>query len=188
MMLIRKYIKIFRVFVPAALLLFAAACSTSSVQNAAVTPAVQELLDKAAIEELLIDYYTQLGGGGKGFSDYYVEDSVLDVDGSVAKGREEIENLYKLAATDTDSATTREGSFRMLLNNIRINVNGDSATGSAFWVGIYSATPKAMAEIAEHGRENDEFIKRDGRWYFKHRMITSDSGITGIFAETYIAR
>ena len=76
----------------------------------------------------------------------------------------------------------------MLLNNIRITVNGDSARGDMIWMGLYSAAPKAMAEIIEHGRENDEFIKRNGRWYFKHRMVTSDSGLSGIFAETYIDR
>ena len=184
-MRICKSTKILKTFFPVALLLFAATCTVSRTVD---TSAIQELLDKAAIEELMVDYYSQLGGGGKGFSDYYVEDSVLDVDGSVARGREEIENLYKLAATDTDSATTRGGSFRMMINNIRINVNGDSATGTAIWVGIYSETAKAMAEIAEHGREKDEFVKRNGRWYYKYREITSDSGLTGIFAETYIQR
>jgi len=185
-MRINEYIKIFKMLCPATLLLFAAACTPAG--QTAVSPDVQALLDKSTIEELMIDYYTQLGGGGKGFSDYYVDDSVLDVDGSVAKGREEIENLYKLAATDTDSATTREGSFRMMINNIRVSVNGDTATGSAYWVGIYSAAPKSMAEIAEHGREKAEFVKRNGRWYYKYREITSDSGLTGIFAETYISR
>ena len=181
-----EYTKIFKTLFPVALLLFLASCT--SVSQTAVTPEVQALLDKSAIEELMIDYYTQLGGGGKGFSDYYVEDSVLDVDGSVAKGREEIENLYKLAATDTDSATTRGGSFRMMINSIRVSVNGDTASGSAYWVGVYSETPKSMAEIAEHGREKADFIKRNGRWYYKYREITSDSGLTGIFAETYISR
>ena len=186
MMRICKSINILRPLIPFTFLLFIAAC-THAVPTA-MSPEMQAVFDKIAIEELMVDYYTQLGGGGKGFSDYYVEDSVLDVDGNVAKGREEIENLYKLAATDTDSATTRPGSFRMMINSIRINVNGDSATGSAYWVGFYSATPKSMAEIAEHGREKDEFIKRNGRWYFKYREITSDSGLSGIFAETYIAR
>jgi ketosteroid isomerase-like protein len=185
-MRIYKYTKILKILVPVTLLLFSAACATS-IQTT-VPPDVQELLDKAAIEELVMDYYLQLGGGGKGFSDYYLEDSVLDVDGTVAKGREEIENLYKLAATDTDSFTTREGSFRMMLNNIRIIVNGDSATGSMIWIGIHAHNPKAMAVIAEHGREKDEFIKRNGKWYFKYREITSDSGLTGIFAESYVPR
>ena len=186
MMRIYKSTKNLRILFPFALLIFVAACTPAA--QTAVSPEMQAVIDKIAIEELMIDYYTQLGGGGKGFSDYYLEDSVLDVDGSVAKGREEIENLYKLAATDTDSATSKPGSFRMMITSIRINVNGDSATGSAYWVGVYSATPKAMAEIAEHGREKAEFAKRNGKWYYKYREITSDSGLTGIFAETYVAR
>jgi len=186
MMRIYEFTKILKTLLPVALLLFASACSPTD--RTAESPALTELLDKTAIEELLVDYYSQLGTGGKGFADYYVEDSVLDVNGTIAKGREEIENLYKNAATGADSPSLMGGTFRMMLNNTRINVNGDSAKGDTIWVGIHSPEPKAKPELIEHGRENDEFIKRNGRWYFKHRMITSDSGLSGIFAETYIER
>ena len=173
-------------FFSAVLLLFAAACTNAGRTD--VSPAVQELLDKAAIQELVVEYYSQLGTGGKGFGDYYVEDSVLDVDGRVAKGREEIENLYKMAGEGEDAPSALGGTFRMTLANILINVNGDSASGSMIWIGIHAAGPKALPSIIEHGRENDEFIKRNGKWYFKHRMITSDSGLSGIFVESYIQR
>jgi len=181
-----KSVKILKIFFPAALLLFAAACAPAG--GTAISPAVQKMLDKAAIEELVIEYYSQLGTGGKGFGDYYVEDSVLDVDGRIAKGREEIENLYIIAGEGEDAPTALGGTFRMLLTNILITVNNDSAKGDMFWIGIHAATPKALPVIIEHGRENDEFIKRNGQWYFKHRMITSDSGLSGIFVESYIQR
>ncbi|MDR0310620.1 MAG: nuclear transport factor 2 family protein, partial [Acidobacteriota bacterium] len=188
-MKICKTTKILKTLFPVALLLFATACAnTHTNTTAANSAALQELLDKTAIEELLIDYYSQLGTGGKGFGDYYLEDSVLDVNGTIATGREGIENLYKIAATGADSPSLRGGTFRMMLNNTRITVNGDSAKGDTIWVGIHSPEPTAMPVLIEHGRENDEFIKRDGRWYFKHRMITSDSGLTGIFVETFIKR
>jgi hypothetical protein len=178
--------KILKPLFPVVLLLFATACVTTNTTTS-ISPAVQALLDKAAIEDMVLEYYSHLGtGGGRGFGDYFVEDSVLDVDGTIAKGQEEIENLYKRAGGDLPTA--RGGTFRMLLTNIRVIVNGDSATGEMFWIGLYSATPKAMAEIIEHGREKDEFLKRDGKWYFKNRMVTSDSGLSGIFAETYIER
>jgi hypothetical protein len=186
MMRIYKSTKILKTFIPVALLLFAMSCAPAG--QTAVSPAVQVLLDKTAIEDLVVEYYSQLGTGGKGFGDYYLEDSVLDVDGTVARGREEIENLYKRASAGEDSPSMQRGTFRMMLANILITVNGDSAKGDMLWVGISAATPKALPELVEHGRENDEFIKRDGRWYFKHRMITSDSGLSGIFAETYIQR
>jgi len=178
--------KILKTLFPVALLLFAAACAPAG--QPAVSPAIQDLLDKAAIQELAVEYYSHLGTGGKGFSDYYVEDSVLDVDGRIAKGREEIENLYKAASAGEDSPTALGGTFRMVLANILITVNGDSAKGDMLWVGIHALTPKALPQIVEHGRENDEFVKRDGRWYFKHRMVTSDSGLSGIFVETFIQR
>ena len=186
MMRIYKSTKILKTFLPAALLLFMTACAASTTP--ALSPDIQALLDKTAIEELLVDYYSQLGTGGKGFGDYYVEDSVLDVNGRVATGREEIEDLYRQAAAGSESPTALGGTFRMMLNNMRITVNGDTAQGDMIWVGIQSPAPKAKPELIEHGRENDEFIKRDGRWYFKHRMITSDSGLSGIFVETFIQR
>jgi len=180
-----KSIKILKTLIPVALLLLVSACTP--VGQTAISPEVQALLDRTAIEDLVLEYYSHLGtGGGKGFGDYFVEDSVLDVDGTVARGQAEIENLYKRAGGDLPTA--RGGTFRMLLTNIRVKVNGDSATGEMIWIGLYAATVKAMPEIIEHGREKGEFVKRDGRWYFKNRMVTSDSGLSGIFAETYYPR
>ena len=169
---------------PVMLLLLATACTPAG--QTAESPALQGLLDKAAIENLVLEYYSQLGTGGKGFGDFFVEDSVLDVDGTVARGQQEIENLYSMAGGDLPTALG--GTFRMVLANMKITVNGDSAAGEMIWIGIYSETPKSLPEIIEHGRESNEFVKRNGRWYFKNRMITSDSGLSGIFAETYIPR
>jgi len=185
MMHVCKSTKFFKTLFLVMLLLPVAACAPPGGQPA-VSPDVQEFIDKIAVQDLLIDYYSQLGTGGKGFSDFFVEDSVLDVDGTVAKGREEIENLYKSAGGDLPTAAG--GTFRMLLTNLRVSVNGDSATGDAIWIGIHAETVKSLPVIIEHGRENAEFVKRNGRWYFKNRMITSDSGLSGIFAETYIPR
>jgi hypothetical protein len=160
---------------------------------APTTPAVAEhpaktlrtLLDRAQIEDLLVDYYAQLGTGGQGFSDYYVEDSILDVNGLVAKGRKPIEDLYKQAGEDSPA---RKGTFRMLLTNLKIVVNGTSATADVIWTGINSETVKAAPQFVEQGREHDVLVKRNGRWYFQHRVITSDGGLTGIFEKTYKPR
>ena len=136
-MRIYEYTKMLKYLIPAVLLLFAAACSSG--RQTEDSRNLQYLLDKAAIEELLVDYYSQLGTGGKGFSDYYVEDSILDVNGRIAQGREEIENLYKMAAQE-DSPAVRGRAFRMMLTNMRItiDVNGDSATGDVLWTGVNS--------------------------------------------------
>ena len=143
------------------------------------------LLDRAQIEDLLVDYYAKLGSGGSDFSAFYVEDAVLDVNGLVAKGKKPIEDLYKKAAEESPA---RKGTFRMLLTNLKIVVNGTSATADVMWTGINSETVKAAPQFIEQGREHDELVKRDGRWYFKRRVITSDGGLPGMFEKNYKKR
>jgi hypothetical protein len=143
------------------------------------------LLDKAQIEDMLVDYYSQLSTGGGDFSAFYVEDAILDVNNFVAQGKKSIEDLYKQAAGESPA---RKGTFRMLLTNLKIVVNGNSATADVIWTGINSETVKATPQFVEQGREHDELVKNNGRWYFKRRVITSDGGLTGIFEKTYKPR
>jgi hypothetical protein len=158
-----------------------------AMPSAAEYPAttLNTLLDRAQIEDLLVDYYTQLGTGGSNFSTFYVEDSILDVNGLIAQGKKGIEDLYKKAG---EGAAPRPGTFRMLLNNLKIVVKGTSATADVIWTGINSETVKATPQFIEQGREHDELVKVKGRWYFKHRVITSDGGLSGIFEKTYKPR
>ena len=157
------------------------------------TPAVAEqpvttlatLLDRAQIEDLLVDYYGHLGGGGGDFGAFYVADGVLDVNGLIAQGRAPIEALYKKIAEGTPP---RKGAFRMLLTNPRIVVNGDTATADVIWTGVNSETVSATPQFVEQGREHDELVKRNGHWYFKHRIITSDGGLPPMFEKTYKKR
>jgi hypothetical protein len=166
-----------------ATLMLMASAMPAAAEHPATT--LKTLLDRAQIEDLLVDYYGQLGTGGSDFSSFYVEDSVLDVNGLIAQGKKGIEDLYKGAAQDSP---TRKGTFRMLLTNLKIVVNGASATADVLWTGINSETVKSTPQFVEQGREHDELVKRNGRWYFKHRVITSDGGLSGIFVKTYKPR
>jgi hypothetical protein len=166
-----------------ATLMLAASVVPAAAEHPATT--LSTLLDRAQIEDMLVDYYAKLGTGGSDFSAFYVEDAVLDVNGLVAKGKNPIEDLYKKAGEESPA---RKGVFRMLLTNLKIVVNGKSATADVIWTGINSETVKATPQFIEQGREHDELVKRDGRWYFKHRVITSDGGLTGIFEKTYKPR
>ena len=134
-----------------AAVLLTSAC-TATAPSTAIAPEVQVLLDKVQIEELVTEYYTQLGTGGKGYSDFYLEDSVLDVDGQVAQGSEAIEYLYRRAGADV---ADRKGTFRVMLTNIRININGNTVTADMLWTGVNSETVEAFPIIIEQGRERN---------------------------------
>jgi hypothetical protein len=155
----------------------------AALTEPAMTPGA--LLDRAQIEDILVDYYGHLGPGGSDFGSFYVEDGVLDVNGIVAQGRQGIEGLYAKVAQGTPR---RSGTFRMLLTNPKIVVNGESATADVIWTGINSPTVSAAPQFIEQGREHDELVKRGGRWYFKHRIITSDGGLPAMFEKTYQRR
>ncbi len=60
------------------------------------------LLDRIQIEDLLVRYYYDLAmGKAHEMSEYFTEDALLDVDGTVAKGRAEIKNCTAVAAHAT---------------------------------------------------------------------------------------
>lgn len=143
------------------------------------------LLDRAYIEDMLVDYYGQLGSGRSDFGNFYVADGILDVNGIVAQGQKAIEDLYKKIGQQQPAP---QGTFRMLLTNPKIVVDGDTATADVIWTGVISATKEATPQFVEQGRERDELVKRDGKWYFKHRYITSDGGLTQMFEKTYKKR
>jgi hypothetical protein len=130
------------------------------------------LADRAAIEDLLVSYYAGLGTGKSDFGTYYLPDGVLNVDGLTASGAQGIADIYKKAG----ASLPHGGSFHMLLTNLRIKLNGESATADALWTGVHSDAVTATPQIVEQGREHDELVKRDGRWLFKLRVITSDGG------------
>ncbi len=146
---------------------------------------VTSLIDRAQIEDLLVEYYSHLGAGRGEFGTFYVADGTLDVNGRVAKGQQAIEELYKQVREGTPR---RPGTFRMLLTNPHIVVMGDAATADVIWTGVNSASVKSLPQIVEQGREHDELVKRDGRWYFKHRVITTDGGLPAMFEKTYHER
>ncbi len=171
----------------------AALASAALVVTVSAAPALAEypvttlttLLDRVQIEDMLVNYYENFGVTDNNFSSYYVDDGVLDVNGLVARGREQIEDLYKKTAEGTPQ---RPGRFHMLLTNPRIRVSGDAATADMVWTGIISDTPQSTPHFVEQGREHDELVKRHGRWYFRHRIITSDGGLPQMFEKSYQQR
>jgi hypothetical protein len=165
-------------------ILFLTAASTPVLAEHPVTT-LATLLDRAQIEDLLVDYYGQLGSGRDDFGAFYVDDGVLDVNGRVAQGKKAIEELYRKAAQDNPP---KPGTSRMVLSNVKIVVNGEAATADVIWTGVHSATVNAVPDVYEQGKERDELLKRNGRWYFKHRAITSDGGMPATYNGTYRKR
>jgi SnoaL-like domain len=139
------------------------------------------LIDRAQIEDMLVDYYEVLSAGSTHFDSYYTDDAVLDVNGIVSRGKGPIDDLYK-------TIPKSKGTVHVLLTNPKIVVDGSSATADLIWTEVYSETHLAMPQIVEQGREHDELVKRGGRWYLKKRVVTNDGGLPATLEKYYKAR
>jgi hypothetical protein len=60
----------------------------------------------------------------------------------------------------------------LFTSNLQIDVDGDSATGKAYFLGMHQTTNGVAAVIA--GRYHDEFRRIDGKWWFHHRHMLPD--------------
>lgn len=151
-----------------------AACSGASAPDAET----REILDRVAIEDMVVEYYSHLGAGDAGaFDDYFTEDAVFDVNGNVATGRAEIEAMYAAIGENPTSASNEGGTFHMILSNPVIEVDGDSATASFIWTGIRNPAIGEPPVFSEQGREYDRLVKVEGTWKFAHRVVIADSGL-----------
>jgi ketosteroid isomerase-like protein len=173
-----------RTVASAAIVLFILASMSACTNNNAKD--YEKLSDRIAIEDMIVKYYVDMSAGkSHDLAQYYTEDALLDVNGVIAKGHEEIEKLYK-GVGDGD-APAFSGKMNMLLNNAIIDVNGDTATAWFIWTGVINEDIEGPPRFLEQGREFDELVKRDGRWYITKRYITADSGAEA-WMETYKPR
>jgi hypothetical protein len=157
----------------------AVATLPARAQAPAATLAV--LLDRAQIEDMLVGYYELFGAAHPDFGSYYLEDGILDVNGIVKQGRKSIDELYK-------SIPPEKGKIHLLVTNLKIVVEADSASAELVWTEVLSETHLATPHILEQGREQDQLVKRSGRWYFKQRVVTNDGGLPPSLEKTYKVR
>jgi SnoaL-like domain len=175
----------------AALLLLPAAPAQAQMQSLADRPVTMEtLLDRIQIEDFLTRYYYDLSvGKSHELAEYFTEDAVLDVDGTVATGHKEIAKLYQRPEGATASAATaqrRRG--HMLLTNPIINVEGNKATAHLIWTGVMNEGIGKVPSLYEEGREYSELRKVNGKWLISRRYISSDSGLPDRFDATFKPR
>ncbi len=151
---------------------------------------METLLDRIQIEDLLTRYYYDLSRSkAHELSEYFTEDALLDVDGTIARGRAEIAKLYQNPAPNPKQpAPAPARRMHMLLTNPIIAVKGNTATAHVIWTGVTNEGIGKLPQIAEQGREDDELVKQNGKWLLKRRYITTDGRMPNRFDKNYKPR
>lgn len=176
----------------------AAAAGTALLLASLRSPALAQqvtmetLLDRIQVEDVLTRYYYDLSQGkAHALHEYFTEDALLDVDGTIARGHEEIAALYGVGPAEREAQVAGEQSTaprrrgHMLLTNPVIEINGDTAIAHVIWTGVMNEGIGTPPSLFEQGREDSELVKVDGQWLIKRRYISSDSGLPDRFDETY---
>ena len=151
---------------------------------------METLLDRIQIEDLLTRYYYDLSrNSAHELSEYFAEDALLDVDGTIAKGRAEIAKLYQNPTPDPKELAPKPGRrMQMLLTNPIINIKGNTATAHLIWTGVVDEGIGKLPQIAEQGREDTELAKQNGKWLIKRRYISTDGRMPNRFDKNFKPR
>lgn len=168
--------------------IFAAA---AQAQDNTLSPELNMLVDRAAVHDLMVDYYAQLGTENHDFSNYYITDGVLEVNGLVARGRKQIIALYDRAGgmgADSPKNNVPPGNFNMMMSNLKIAVQGDTATATMLWFSIVSHTLISPPRVTEHGHDRTQLVRQNGHWLISKRVVTSDGGMPKSLLKSYLSR
>ena len=176
-----------------AILVLMTACSKAPTVAVPASPELTTLVDRAAIETHINDYYGQFRKDGvQDFASFYTDDAKLDVNGWVVNNRDGIEGMYSQAGFigDEEKAPKAEGAVpkgvgETLYTNLDIDLQGDKAVVNMIWVTLGAELLTSSPKVTEYGTERDELVKQDGRWLFKNRIIRSEGGMPEASLKTY---
>ena len=156
-------------------LIAAVSCSTAETNISSYAE------DRALIENLQARYLFALD-----FFDLdtyvstFTEDGILDIIEYQVQGRDEIRKKLEEARTVFDpSSENEEGPYpptgRHNITNIVLKIDGDKASGRAYWFHYDNNNPERHAQLDAYGHYEDEMAKVNGQWLFSKRVIYNES-------------
>ena len=157
----------------------------AALMLAAAAPAVADdasyAEDRAKIEDLQARYLFALDfRDPEAYAATFAPDGILDYGAGEIKGREAIAEMVANtrrnaeAQRAADDSGLRPAAGRHNIANIVIEIEGDTATGAAYWFHMGNDNPERSAQLNSFGHYEDELVKIDGEWYFSKRKIYNE--------------
>jgi hypothetical protein len=170
----RKFTVALLCCITAVLLAFAAACT--SAQNKTGNYAE----DRALIEDLQARYMFALDFGDvETYLSTFTPDGILDIGDGEIKGHDAIRKIIggmpnRKEAPAGDAAKLRPATGRHNISNIVIKVDGNKASGRAYWFHYGNNNSQRTATLDSYGHYVDEMVKVNGKWLFSKRRIYNE--------------
>jgi hypothetical protein len=148
--------------------------TVTSWTSSAATSSYAE--DRAAIEDLQARYLFAMDFGDPDlYVTLFTEDGILDVGSGEIRGRKAIRDVIaKMPNSRTSENGLRPASGRHNISNIAIKVNGNKATGRAYWFHYSNNNPERKSVFDGYGHYEDDMVKVNGQWFFTKRRIYNE--------------
>jgi uncharacterized protein (TIGR02246 family) len=132
--------------------------------------------DRIAVEDVMACYVWAVDSlDPDGYVAVFTEDAVIDANGSLSKGREEIRKIVLSLIQRRDDNKAKglpSSNLHHLISNVPITFpRPGEALHESYWQTVIRNKDDKMTSAAM-GRSEDRLVKRNGKWLIQERNLT----------------
>jgi len=132
--------------------------------------------DRVAVEDVMARYVWAVDSlDPEGYVAVFTDDAVIDSNGSISKGHEEIRKIVTGLIQRRDDNKAKglpPSNLRHVISNVRITFpKPGEALHQSYWQTVIRDKDGKMIPAAM-GRSEDRLVKRNGKWLIQRRTLT----------------
>ena len=132
--------------------------------------------DRIAVEDVMARYmWASDSLDPDGYVAVFTEDAVIDANGTISRGREQIRKIVTGLIQRRDDNKAKglpAGNLYHVISNVRITFpKADEAVYQSYWQTVRRDKDDRMTAAAM-GRSEDHLVKRNGKWLIQSRKLT----------------
>lgn len=132
--------------------------------------------DRMAVEDVMARYVWAVDLlDPEGYVAVFTEDGIIDSNGNISKGREEIRKIVMSLIQRRDDNKAKGlpiSNLYHLISNVRITFpRPGEALHQSYWQTVHRDKDGKMTAAAM-GRSEDRLVKRNGKWLIQMRKLT----------------
>jgi uncharacterized protein (TIGR02246 family) len=132
--------------------------------------------DRVAVEDVMARYVWAVDSfDPEGYIAVFAEDAIIDSNGNISKGREEIRKIVMSLIQRRDDNKAKglpPSNLYHMISNVRITFpKPGEALHRSYWQTVHRDKDGKMTAAAM-GRSEDRLVKRNGKWLIQERKLT----------------
>jgi len=133
--------------------------------------------DRIAVEDVMARYvWTVDSLDADGYVAVFTEDAVIDSNGNISKGHEQIRKIVTdlIKRRDDNKAKGQPtANLYHVISNVRITFpKAGEALHQSYWQTVRRDAASGRMIAAAMGRSEDHLVKRNGKWLIQFRKLT----------------